>query len=169
MSQAQKQTRAVLKVIGGLFYSHGGLHTPRAQLEFPSKNVPNAHLSSEDHNGQADKTDQTGDVENLCYCIELFLSYHHSRLYRNPWIPSQSCPGRVPSLEIQIENEKLCQRTIKIKYLKPYVEILPDSSAFNWEIVWFFGVQGHSESVKTSKDSIIRRLGKDAFNEILRK
>ena len=25
------------------------------------------------------------------------------------------------------------------------------------------------ESVKTSKDSIIRRLGKDTFNEILRK
>ncbi len=80
MSQAQKLTRTVLKVISGLFYGHGGLHTPGAQLEFPNKNVPNARLAGEDHNGQADKTDQTGDVENFCYCTELFPSYHHSRL-----------------------------------------------------------------------------------------
>ena len=52
-------------------------------------------------------------------------------IYRNSWIPSQSCPGRVSSLEIQIENENLCQKTITINYLQLHIEILPDSSAIS--------------------------------------
>jgi hypothetical protein len=35
---------------------------------------------------------------------------------------------RVSPVEIEIENEKFCQRTLEINYLQPLIQILPDSS-----------------------------------------
>ena len=60
-----------------------GSHTPRAPLEkvpFPGKNVPNAHLSSEDHNNQAYKADQAASVENLSQRTKFPPFDHHTRL-----------------------------------------------------------------------------------------